>query len=46
MSYLVFLSRSTYIPDLLADLEGAREDWEQAFDRRLREMTDRLDGLA
>jgi hypothetical protein len=31
--------------DLLADLEDAREEWERAFDQRLREMTDRIDGL-
>ncbi len=30
---------------LLADLEDAREEWEQTFDQRLREMTARLDGL-
>ena len=31
--------------DLLADLEDVREEWERAFDQRLREMADRLDGL-
>jgi hypothetical protein len=31
--------------DLLADLEDAREEWERAFDQRLREMADPLDGL-
>jgi polyhydroxyalkanoate synthesis regulator phasin len=31
--------------DLLADLEDARDEWERALDRRLREMTDQLDGL-
>jgi len=31
--------------DLLADLEDARDEWEQAFDQRLREMADPLDGL-
>jgi hypothetical protein len=31
--------------DLLADLEDARDEWEQAFDQRLSEMTNRLDGL-
>lgn len=30
--------------DLLAELEDARNEWERAFDQRLREMTDRLDG--
>lgn len=31
--------------DLLADLDDAREEWERAFDQRLREMADGLDGL-
>jgi predicted RNase H-like HicB family nuclease len=31
--------------DLLANLEDAREKWEQAFDQRLREMTNKLDGV-
>jgi hypothetical protein len=30
--------------DLFADLNDAREECERAFDQRLREMTDRLDG--
>ena len=31
--------------DLLANLEDARDEWERAFDQRLREMTDQLDHL-
>ena len=30
---------------ILADLDDAREEWERAFDQRLREMADGLDGL-
>jgi hypothetical protein len=33
------------VADLLADLEDDRGEWEQAFDQRLREMTDRFGGL-
>ena len=31
--------------DLLADLEDAREEWERAFDARLKKMTDQFDDL-
>jgi hypothetical protein len=31
--------------DILANLEDARDEWERAFDQRLREMADPLDEL-
>jgi hypothetical protein len=30
---------------MFAELEDAREEWEQAFNQRLREITDQLDAL-
>jgi predicted RNase H-like HicB family nuclease len=33
------------VADLLTALEDVREEWKEALDQQLREMTDRLDGL-
>jgi predicted RNase H-like HicB family nuclease len=33
------------VADLLTELEDVREEWKEALDQQLREMTDRLDGL-